>query len=439
VSHPPSAFSLLPAPFSVLLPADVFPPSGKGGAAWSSLALAQALSGRGHHVAAIVPQRGLRGVCAESVGGVPVTRYGYWAPPVPFVQNAARHELLWGRLARLIERLAAALPAGRLVIHAQHVQTCPPAVIAGRRLGAPVVVTVRDHWPWDYFATGLHGNRLPYERNGWAALATDLPARLGPLRGALALPAIVYMRGHLRRRARYLAQADAVIAVSHYIARRLAGIVSPERLHVVPNMVDLAQIERTVGSSPPQLPDEPFLLFAGKLERNKGAGLLLEIFAAYRKLPGQSPKLPPLLVCGTGPLEGELAQGLATLGVDARFLHWVDHDDVLRLMARCALLLFPSLWGDALSRVLIEASAAGAPILATPTGGTPDIVEDGVSGALAATPARFAARMAQLLASPAERLRLGEGARRRTQQRFAADVVVREVEKLYQSVSRHKL
>jgi glycosyltransferase involved in cell wall biosynthesis len=427
VNHPPSAFS-------VLLPADVFPPSGKGGAAWSSLALAQALQGRGHTVAAVVPQRGQHGVSAESVGGVPVTRWGYWAPHLPFVQNAARHELLWGRLADFLERVAATQPPGRRIIHAQHVQTCPPAVIAGRRLGAPVVVTVRDHWPWDYFATGLHGNRLPYQGDGWAALATDLLARLGPLRGALALPAIPYMRGHLRRRAGYLARADAVIAVSRYIARRLEGIVSPERLHVIPNIVDIQQIEQTAAAPPPQLPDGPFMLFAGKLERNKGAGMLLDIFAAYRALPVDRPPLPTLLVCGSGPLEGELAGGLSALGVEAHFLSWIDHDDVLRLMARCELLLFPSLWGDALSRVLLEASAVGAPILATPTGGTPDVVEDGVSGALAATPARFAARLAQLLERPDERRRLGDDARLRAAQRFAADVVVRQVEALYEHI-----
>ena len=44
----------------------------------------------------------------------------------------------------------------------------------------PAVVTVRDHWPWDYFATGLHGDRLPYPRNTVASLLTDLPVRAGP-------------------------------------------------------------------------------------------------------------------------------------------------------------------------------------------------------------------------------------------------------------------
>jgi glycosyltransferase involved in cell wall biosynthesis len=120
--------------------------------------------------------------------------------------------------------------------------------------------------------------------------------------------------------------------------------------------------------------------------------------------------------------------------VRARFLDWIDHNDVLRLMARCDLLLFPSAWGEPLSRVLLEACACGAPILAMPTGGTPDIIIDGESGALAATVSNFARRLAELLERPAERRALGAEARRRAEQRFAPDVVAGQVERLYQSL-----
>ncbi len=155
--------------------------------------------------------------------------------------------------------------------------------MAGRRLGVPVVVTVRDHWPWDYFATGLHGDRLPFEHQTWASLAADLPMRLGPLRGALALPAIPYLLAHLRRRQQFLRQADAVIAVSDYIARRLVGVVAPERLHVIPNMVDLPAIDSVTSSPPTSVsPGTPYLLYVGKLDRNKGAHLLIDIFREMR-------------------------------------------------------------------------------------------------------------------------------------------------------------
>ncbi len=411
----------------IIIPSDVFPPTGKGGAAWSSHALALALLGRGHRVTAVVPARGAAGVDAYDALGVPALRVGYRAPSVPIVQNYFRHERLWRPLADAIVVAASGRPD---LIHAQHVQAAPAAVMAGRRLGAPVVVTVRDHWPWDYFATGLHGDMLPHPAASWASMATDLPARLGPLRGALALPAVPYMLAHLRRRAAFLARADAVIACSGYIARRLAGIVAPERLHILPHMVDFVAVERVIADPPETRLEGPTLLFAGKLEPNKGAGMLPAIFAELRDLGA-----PPLglVVAGDGALRGRLTGELAELGVRARFLDWAGHDEVLRLMARCDLLLFPSAWGEPLSRVLLEASSVGAPILAMPTGGTPDIIADGVNGALAATPRAFAARLRELLLNPAEARRLGDAARESARARYAVPALVPQYEEIYKN------
>jgi glycosyltransferase involved in cell wall biosynthesis len=418
----------------ILFVSDVFPPHGKGGAAWSSHALARALIARGHAVSAVVPVRGARGVAPFDALGVPGVRVGYAAPRVPIVQNLFRHELLWPPLARAVVAEARRGPPPA-VIHAQHVQAAPAAVIAGRALGVPVAVTVRDHWPWDYFATGLHGDRLPYGRPGWPGLATDLVARLGPLAGAAALPATPYMLGHLRRRAAYLARADAVIACSHYIAGRLRGVAPAERVHVLFHMVDVAANDALAAPPPATAWDGALLLFAGKLEPNKGAGLLPAIFRELRAVAPAG--LPPftLVLAGDGVLRPALERELGALGVPARFLDWAGHDETLRLMARCDLLLFPSLWGEPLSRVLLEAAALGAPILAMPTGGTPDIVADGDTGALAATPRAFAARLADLLRDQGARRRLGDRARAQARERFDVGALVGRYEELYRSLA----
>jgi glycogen synthase len=417
----------------LLMPTDVFPPDGKGGAAWSSHALATALQKRGHTVTAIVPERGGRGTPTTDALGIPTVRVGYPAPDLPIVQNIFRHELLWPHYARAIA--AAATPQRPLLIHAQHVQAAPAAILAGRALGVSVVVTVRDHWPWHYFATGLHGDILPHPNQGWAALATELPARLGPLRGAAALPALPYMLGHVRRRAAYLAQADAVIACSRYIAGRLAGIVRPERLHVLPHMVDTVALAELVATPPGVTLHRPMLLFAGKLEPNKGAGLLPAIF---RELSALNTSLPPyeLVIAGDGALRPVLERDLAALHVPVRFLDWVSHHELLRLMAHCTLLLFPSSWGEPLSRVLIEASAVGAPILAMPTGGTPDLIVDGATGLLAATPHQFARRLQQLLNDPAEAQRLGQSARAFARRTLDVHVLTPRYEALYRELAR---
>jgi glycosyltransferase involved in cell wall biosynthesis len=141
-----------------------------------------------------------------------------------------------------------------------------------------------------------------------------------------------------------------------------------------------------------------------------------------------------IVIAGTGPLRADLERELAALGVRARFLDWVDHDETLRLMAHCELLLFPSAWGEPLSRVILEAMACGAPILAMPTGGTPSAIVDGISGILEPTTAGFAQRLAELLDQPEQRLTLGAAARRVAHDRYAREAVVEQVETLYRSL-----
>jgi glycosyltransferase involved in cell wall biosynthesis len=224
------------------------------------------------------------------------------------------------------------------------------------------------------------------------------------------------------------------------MAERLATVVPPSRLHVIPNMVDIAANDAIARqpASPP-LADRllpAFLLFIGKLEQNKGAGLLVEVFRAVRQRTDMP--LPPLLVVGNGPLQQPIAQALGQLGVEVEMLSWVAHDDVLRLMARCETLLFPSLWGEPLSRVLLEASALGAPIIAMRTGGTSDLIVDGETGMLVSSAAAMADQLIALLRAPERRRAVGEQARIQAIQRFSVEAVLPRVEALYDSLQHHK-
>jgi glycosyltransferase involved in cell wall biosynthesis len=413
----------------VVLPSDVFPPK-CGGAGWSSHALAQALLTAGHTVTAVVPQANRRGEHRETVLGVPTLRVGYRVPSLPLIKNYLRHERFWPQLAKTLVRMASVASRSTLLFHAQHVQVAPAAILAGAQLGVPVIVTVRDHWPWDYFATGLHGDRLPLSRAGWVGLATDVLGRFGPFKGTLSLAALPYMLAHVWRRQAFLRRADCVVAVSHYIADRLVAIVPRSKIRVVPNMVDRESLATTIASPPQSIAlDAPFVLYVGKLEQNKGAQFLPEIYrhaSAARSLP--------LLIAGSGPLRPQIERELAALGVQVHFLDWIEHDEVLRLLTQCQVLLFPSAWGEPLSRVLLEACACGAPLLAMPTGGTPDVVVPGVNGFLEATPERFAARLDAMLADLPLLKRLRAGAHQIAAARFSSRQVLPQFETLYRQV-----
>jgi len=414
----------------ILIAADVFPPH-CGGAGWSSYHLARALQSRGHEVEAVIPREGKPGSSTCSCEGIAVQQFGYRAPRLPILRNVFRNEVLWPRLGRF---LAERVRAGSFdLIHAQHSLTVPAAVQAGRLCGVPVVATVRDYWPLCYRSTLLGRAGEPCARCDWTAAVRCLGQplqRLAPL-ASLVVP---YTRGNVRRKARALAQADAVIAVSRFVAGRLAAIVPPDRLHVFPNVVDLEEVEQII--SVELFPDGPgpFLLFVGKVEANKGARELRDVLGrAAAQLPAKD-RLP-LIVAGDGSLAHWLEIELARVGWPALSLHWADHDQVLRLLAQTELLLFPSRWDEPLSRVLLEACACGTPILAMATGGTAEIITDGVSGALVPPEVGpFTDRLLSLLRDPSERRRLGDGARRVAQERFVPAVVAGRLEELYSAL-----
>ncbi len=414
----------------ILLAADVFPPR-CGGAGWSSFHLARALRLRGHEVVAVVPREGGPRRAVRLYEGIPVREFGYVAPGLPLLRNLFRNELLWPRLGRYLAQQAR---AGAFdLIHAQHSLTIPAAVYAARIYPVPVVGTVRDYWPLCYRSTMLAAADEDCSRCDLPALVRCVGHPLGPPAPLLAL-VYPYLRGNVGRKARLLAQADAVIAVSHFVAGRLSGIVPPERLHVLPNLVDLEEVERIAAAAPATSLPSSFLLFVGKTEANKGVG---ELVAALERVAALVPAeaRPPLLVAGDGGMGPWMEKRLAHIGWPARFLRWADHGEVLRLLRRTDLLLFPSRWEEPLSRVLVEACACGTPVLAMATGGTPEILIDGESGAVVPPEVQpFATRLRELLPDTATRRRLGQGARQVAEEQFSARVVAARVEQLYHSL-----
>jgi glycosyltransferase involved in cell wall biosynthesis len=139
----------------------------------------------------------------------------------------------------------------------------------------------------------------------------------------------------------------------------------------------------------------------------------------------------PLLVAGSGSLEAELR----AKGGNVRYLGWVDEERALALMKHADCLLFPSRWQEPLSRVLLDALALGAAIVAEPTGGTEEIVVDGESGLLGRGVDELGRALRRVVDDPALARRLREGARRRAQSVFSEDAVVPRVEALYRSVA----
>jgi glycosyltransferase involved in cell wall biosynthesis len=287
--------------------------------------------------------------------------------PVPVLRQA------WAPLA-----LSPVLGAGRVdVVHVhcgEDVAVLPLARLAALRHGSPVVATMHLNVRHTLRATRLRDVLL---------------------RGAGGAAERWLLRG-----------ADAVIALTPSAGRLLRGDGIPEeRVHVIPPGYDPALFAAPAADPFPDLP-RPRIAYLGRLAPQKDVGTLLEAFARLDAAAH-------LVLIGDGPDRPALEDRARAFGGRVRFVGFVPHVQIPGVLQHVDMLVLPSLYED-LSSALIEAMAAGLPVVATRVGGTADLVDDGVNGLLVASgdPAALAAAIGRVLADPAMAARLSSAARR---------------------------
>jgi glycosyltransferase involved in cell wall biosynthesis len=236
----------------------------------------------------------------------------------------------------------------------------------------------------------------------------------------------------LAQRGRVLRAAAGVIAASEAIEREVRTVVGPDAVTRIPNAVDQTAVATADASGIPDIP-ERFFLFAGKLSAHKGADVLPEIM----RILGDN--APPLLVVGDGE-EAAALHAAANDGVPIRVLGRVPNTAVIGLMRRAIALVTPARWPEPLSRTHLEALAAGCPIVATNTGGTGEIVVDGVTGYLTAVgDARAMAHaLSTLAADAALREQMSAASRDRSAALFSLDAVTKRHVAVYATAVARK-
>jgi len=408
----------------VLITTDSFPP-GSGGSGWSTWELARGLRARGHEVAILHAKAGHAGEGTRTYDGFTVREVGIPAPALPFVRNYFKNERAYRRLVPILRQ--AARDARAEVVHAQHVLTSPPSVVAARLEGLPSVCMVRDYWPVCYWSDLIHDPRSTTlcPACSLAMMTHCIRPRAGAAWPA-ALPLVPYMAANLRRKRRGLADADAVVAVSSTLARGLAAR-APElastRLETIPNPVDLDAIA-SAADAPHPLEGRPYAVYVGKLAPNKGVSALVPAI-------DRADLTWPLVVIGDGPARGEVERAAKASGRDVRLLGWLERHEALTWLAHASVVVFPSYGPESLSRVLLEASVLGRPIAAMDTGGTRDIIVDGQTGLLVATADALGDAVARLVNDRPLAGTLGRQAAAFVREHFDARKVVARIESLY--------
>jgi glycosyltransferase involved in cell wall biosynthesis len=175
---------------------------------------------------------------------------------------------------------------------------------------------------------------------------------------------------------------------------------------------------------------EVLLTFVGRLVAIKRVELLLRALARARE--GGSPVR--LAVVGDGPLRSGLERLAHEVGVAevTRFMGY--RSDMASVAAASDLAVLTSA-NEGTPVSLIEAAAAGRPAVATAVGGVPDVVTDG-TGILVqdGDVEAMASAIARLAANPELRWSMGRRAREHVAERFSADRLVRDVDRLYQEL-----
>lgn len=375
----------------VVLPVHHFPPRYSAGAELYTYRLARWLIEHGHQAEVVcverIEQREARPICAhhDVYEGVPAWRLDLNLRDAP-ASWAFRNEAIGAWFGEYLESYQPDL------VHLQSGYLITPSVLeAAQQRDIATAVTLHDFWFLCPRITLLRGDgslcpsppadpsacvwceRLASRRYRLADHVTmgqfGRAARQISLRAGAQL--IAERRGYLQS---ILAQVDAAIAPSQFLAAQFDQIVAAERLHTLRYGLD-----RTGQPTPPGCSAELRLGYIGQIAPHKGVHTLIE---AARMLPADG---RPWRLAIWGDLEQHPAYSerlRRAIGGDTRIrlAGRFENSRVGEVLAGCDALVVPSLWYENSPLAIMEAQAAGRPVLTSALGGMAELVRDEVDG-----------------------------------------------------------
>lgn len=297
-------------------------------------------------------------------------------------------------------------------------QISPSAYAACRDSGVPVVQTLHN------FRLICPGGLLM--RNGRLCedcVGTSLiPAmRHRCYRGSLpATGAVVWMLMRNRWHGTYQTMVNRYIALTEFAASRLiAGGLPRDSISVKPNSV--------AGVSTPGMGGGGYVLFVGRLSKEKGVRTLLN---AWKRLRGV-----PLKIIGDGVLKPELEDIADHDGLPVEFLGFRSQPDVLKYIGRAEFIVVPSECYETFGMAVIEAYACGTPVIASRIGSLNEIVEEGVTGVKfdPCNPQDLAEKVQMLWDNSEQRKHMRETVRKTFESNYSAEKNLQALVSIYEN------
>lgn len=249
----------------------------------------------------------------------------------------------------------------------------PSVLYACRDERVPVVATLHNYKlmcaSGDFFRDGsvchdcAGGQSAPALRHGCYRGST-----------AATLPVVASMRAH---RKAWQNSVSAYIFISASMQDLLRGMdFDPERMFVRPNLVPH---DTAVGRPLTPTVRKRQVAYVGRLDHAKGVPLLLRAWDRYRASAGDDAL--QLVVAGGGPLEDEVATWAASRP-SVELAGHLSKENCGELIAQSRAVILPSQWEETFGLVAVEAMASGVAPIAAAHGSFPELITDGIDGAL---------------------------------------------------------
>ena len=240
-----------------------------------------------------------------------------------------------------------------------------------------------------------------------------------------------------------LASASAVVAVSDGMRSDILSVypeISPERVRVIRNGINTLEYAPDPSADVLEKhgvdPERPYVIFVGRITRQKGVPVLLRAAASL------DPSAQLVLCAGaadTQELGEEVASLVAELQASRTGVLWIPEmlpkPEIIQLLTHALAFVCPSVY-EPLGIVNLEAMACSTAVVASRVGGIPEVVDDGVTGLLVPPddPAALAGALNRLLRDPGRAEAMGRAGRERAVTEFSWETVAAQTVTLYESL-----
>ncbi|MGO8987302.1 MAG: glycosyltransferase family 4 protein [bacterium] len=235
---------------------------------------------------------------------------------------------------------------------------------------------------------------------------------------------------------RALSLCHRVLVFSQKDIRLIAALVPHVPIQTFPNAIRVSDFKKGEGSFKKDIAvplENKIVLFVSRFIKEKG------IFDLMESIPGVVSRFENVsfVFAGDGPEFNQMKAACSENGLDhyVRFTGHLTYKDVVRALTAADIFVLPT-YIEGMPTAILQALAAGLPIISTRAGGIPEVIQDGVHGFLVEprNPAQLVDRILFLLQNDALRKKIGDCNVRLSREEFDIEVVSRKLEELYSSL-----